>query len=72
MDVNTTPGAHRTASATVSRYPSGSLRGMPMVRESITTLACFSNAVNDPIGVGCFGLPIDAGIWRTTWSSMLQ
>ena len=41
------------------------------VRESITTLACLSNAVNDPIGVGCLGLPIDAGIWRTTWPSML-
>src|ERR1700722_15550805 len=44
---------------------------MPMVRESITTLDCFSSAVNEPIGVGCLGLPIDAGIVRTTWPSML-
>src|SRR5882757_7247824 len=44
---------------------------MPIVRESITTGDCFSSAVNEPMGVGCFGLPIDAGISRTTWSSML-
>jgi hypothetical protein len=42
-----------------------------MVRESITTLACFSSAENDPIGVGCLGLPIEAGMVRTTWPSML-
>jgi hypothetical protein len=44
---------------------------MPIVRESMITLACFCSAANDPIGVGCLGLPIDAGIWRTTWPSML-
>src|SRR3954452_20513943 len=44
---------------------------MPMVRESMTTLDCFSNAVKEPVGVGCFGLPIDAGISRTVWPSML-
>ena len=42
-----------------------------MVRESITTGDCFSRAVNEPMGVGCLGLPIDAGICRTTWPSML-
>jgi hypothetical protein len=44
---------------------------MPMVRESMMTLDCFSKAVNDPLGVGCLGLPIDAGICRTTCPSML-
>ena len=42
-----------------------------MVRESMITGDCFSNAVNEPIGVGCLGLPIEAGIVRTTWPSML-
>ena len=44
---------------------------MPIVRESITTLDCFSRAVNVPVGVGCLGFPIDAGICRATTSSML-
>jgi len=44
---------------------------MPMVRESMMTVDCFSSAVNCPVGVGCFGLPIDAGIWRATAPSML-
>src|SRR6187397_1434038 len=44
---------------------------MPMVRESITTLLSFSSAANEPVGVGCLGLPIEAGICRATTSSML-
>src|SRR5512132_1820592 len=44
---------------------------MPMVRESITTDFSFANAVNVPLGVGNFDLPIDAGISRTTTSSIL-
>ena len=42
-----------------------------MVRESMTTGDCFSSAVNEPMGVECLGLPIDAGISRATWPSML-
>src|SRR5215207_120335 len=44
---------------------------MPMVRESITTDFSFANAVNVPLGVGNLDLPIDAGISRTTTSSIL-
>src|SRR5690348_13078279 len=58
----TPPHVTRTASATVSLYPSGSLSGIPIVRESITTLFSFASAVNEPTGVGCLGLPIEAGI----------
>ena len=39
---------------------------MPMVRESITTVRCFSRAVKLPIGVGRLGLPIEAGMVRST------
>src|ERR1700712_3512412 len=44
---------------------------MPMVRESMITGDCFSSAVNEPIGVVWFGLPIDAGISLATTPSML-
>jgi hypothetical protein len=44
---------------------------MPMVRESMTTDFSFDIAEKVPVGVGCLGFPIDAGICRTTWSSML-
>lgn len=44
---------------------------MPMVRESITTVRCFSSAVKLPIGVGLLGLPIDAGMVRSTSPSLL-
>ena len=37
-----------------------------MVRESITTVRSFRRALNEPIGVGNLGLPIDAGISRIT------
>src|SRR5882724_13264910 len=39
---------------------------MPMVRESITTVRSFDIAVNLPVGVGRLGLPIDAGMVRST------
>ena len=39
---------------------------MPMVRESITTVRSFDKAVKLPIGVGRLGLPIDAGMVRST------
>src|SRR5262245_56330464 len=65
------PHVTRTASLTVSLYPSGSLSGMPIVRESITTVDCFSKALNVPMGVGNLDLPMEAGISRTTCPSML-
>ena len=42
-----------------------------MVRESITTGFCFSSTVKEPTGVGCLGLPIEAGMVRATAPSML-
>ena len=43
-----------------------------MVRESMMTVDCFSSARERVrCGVGNLGLPIDAGIWRTTCPSML-
>ena len=42
-----------------------------MVRESITTVFSFAKAANVPWGVGNLDLPIDAGISRTTTSSIL-
>src|ERR1700731_3197442 len=56
----------RTAYCAVILYPSGELSGIPMVRESITTVRSFSRAVKLPVGVGRLGLPIDAGIVRST------
>src|SRR6478735_11537785 len=44
---------------------------MPMVRESMTTGFSLPIAVNEPTGVGCLGLPMDAGMVFTTWPSML-
>ncbi len=44
---------------------------MPMVRESKVTFRCFCSALNVPTGVAKPGLPIDAGISRTTCSSIL-
>ena len=42
-----------------------------MVRESITTGLSLPSTVNEPTGVGCLGLPIEAGISRATSPSML-
>ena len=42
-----------------------------MVRESNVTYRSFPSAVKEPVGVGNFGLPIDAGISRATSPSML-
>ena len=61
----------RTAYSPSMRYPSGSSSGMPMVRESNVTYRSLPSAVKEPVGVGNFGLPIDAGISRATSPSML-
>ena len=42
-----------------------------MVRESITMDLYFSSTLNEPTGVWCLGLPIEAGICRMITPSML-